>query len=426
MFVERENDLTNWFFTTFSKTTKTSNHLTCMIIKPSFSFILSLFFTIISFGQKLDFKTGTIMQQNFFDTIPFELVRNKIIITVKVNGVNKRFIFDTGSVLAISDELQSSMNYAKLGAVTVDDVNGKSSSAKIVSVKELQIGQLTFQDIPSVVMDLKLTYPINCLNCEGIVGSNVFRNCIVSIDLNHKVIILTDSLPNLALQNAYQTPMSVNKIGKPYLQIHLDNNIDFEGLFDSGSDKFMSISDKIYDKEIKKASAILLNEGYGITSIGINGITAAENKNRVLIKQVKFGDAIINNVITIESKSTKNAIGIQLAEYGTITLDYINKVFYFAPLKQVQQYKNQKTLGLKDIPEKNFYSVAVVWTNTQAEKAGLKTGFQILKINDQDFTNKTPENDCKLALADFFKNPKINLTYKDDKGVVKNIELTEE
>ena len=397
-----------------------------MTKKQIFAFTLSLFITIISFGQKVDFKNGTIKQQNFCDTIPFEFVRNKIIIVVNINGAKKRFIFDTGAVLTISEELQSTMNYIKLGSVEVGDVNGKSTDAKIVDVKELQIGNLAFQNIPSVVMGIKKTYPINCLNCDGIIGSNVFRNCIVTIDLSNKVIILTDNLQKSALQNAFQTPFSVDKIGKPYLQINLDNDISFEGLFDSGSDKFMSISEKIFSKAIKKGSATLLNEGFGITSIGINGIATAEKKNRALIKQVKFGNAMINNVITIESEITKNAIGMQLAEYGTITLDYINKEFYFVPLRQVQDYKNQKTLGFKDIPEKNVYKIGIVWTNTQAEKMGLKNGFQILKINNQDFTNRTTENDCLFALADFFKNSKINLTYKDDKGEIKNAEIIEE
>lgn len=397
-----------------------------MVSKQIFSFILSLFITLISLGQKIDFKSGSIVQKNFCDTIPFEYVKNKIIITVKVNGVNKRFIFDTGAILSISEELQRSMNYTKLGSVAVDDVNAKTTDTKIVAVKEFEIGKLTFNDIPSVVMDFKNTYPINCLNCDGIIGSNVFTNCMVTINLNNKILILTDNLQKLALQNAYQTPITLNKIGKPYLQINVGNDISFEGLFDSGSDKFMSIGDKIFDKAIKKGSATLLNQGFGITSIGINGIAAAEKKNRVLIKQVKFGNASVNNVITIESEKSKNAFGIQLAEYGTITLDYINKVFYFVPLKQIQDYKNQKTLGCKDIPEKTFYAIGIVWSNTQAEKIGLKTGFQILKINNQDFTNRTPENDCLFALADFFKNTKLNLMYKDDKGEVKNVELIEE
>ena len=389
-------------------------------------FVLLLFTTVVSFAQKIDFKVGTIKQQKFNDTIPFEFVRNKIIIVVKVKGVDKRFIFDTGSVLAISEELQSSINYSKIGSIEVGDVNGKSTDAKIVDVKELQIGKLIFQDIPSVVIDMKKTYPINCLNCDGIVGSNVFRNCIVKINLTSKTIILTDNLENLGVQNAYQTAISLDKIGKPYVQINVGNDITFDALFDSGSDKLISISEKLYDKAIKKGSATLLNEGFGITSIGVNGIAGAEKKNRAVIKQIKFGDATINNAITIESEKSKNAFGIQLAEYGTITLDYINKVFYFAPLKQLQDYKYQKTLGFKDVPEKDFYSVGIVWTNTQAEKIGLKKGFQILKINNQDFTNRTAENDCLFALTDFFKNPKINVTYKDDQGKILSAELIEE
>jgi hypothetical protein len=397
-----------------------------MLCKQIFTCIISLFITAACLAQKADFRKGNIVQQNFCDTIPFELVRNKIIITVKVNGVNRRFIFDTGAVLTISEEVQAAMKYAGLGSVEVNDVNGKTTDTKIVDVSELQIGRVTFQHFASVVFDLKKNYPINCLNCDGIVGSNVFKNCIVSIIMAKKILVLTDDVQKISLANAYQTPLTLNKIGKPYLKINIDDDISIEGLFDSGSDKLMSITDKVYDKAIKKGTATLLNEGFGVTSIGINGIAAAEKKNRALIKQVKFGNAAINNVITIESEKSGNAFGIQLAEYGTITLDYINKVFYFVALKQMQEYKNQKTLGIKDIPEKTFYAIGIVWSNTQAEKIGLKTGFQILKVNNQDFSVKSPENDCLFALADFFKSDKLSLTYKDNTGAVKTAELIEQ
>lgn len=396
------------------------------IAKLVVSLSLVLLIPAISCAQKLDFRSGTIKQQNYCDTIPFEYVRNKIIILVKVNGLDKRFIFDTGAVLAISEELQASMNYRKMGSVVVDDINKKSTVSKIVNVIELQIGSLTFEDIPSIITDLKNTYPINCLKCEGIIGSNVFGNSVVSIDLGKKILILTDKPANLDLQNAFSTPLTINKIGKPYLKINIGKGLVFDGLFDSGADKFISISNEQYDKSIKTGAALLLNEGFGITSLGINGIAAAEKKNRVLIKQVNFGDAVISNVITIESGKSKNAIGIQLAEYGNITIDYVDKQFYFVPKEIFQTYKNQKTLGLKEVPEKNFYSIGIVWTNTQAEKIGLKNGYQILKINNQDFTKRTAENDCEFALADFFNSPKINFTYKDDEGKIITVDLVEE
>ncbi|WP_337966572.1 retropepsin-like aspartic protease [uncultured Flavobacterium sp.] len=397
-----------------------------MTSKQLFSFLLSLFVVTVSFGQKFDFKNGTLLQKNFCDTIPFEIVKNKIIIPIKINGAEKRFLFDTGSVLIISEEIQNAMNYSKIGDAQVDDVNKKSTDSKIVSVKELQIGTVTFQDIPSLVIDVKKNYPMYCLNVDGIIGSNVFNNCIVSIDLKNKRIILTDNLQKIALQNAYQTPISVNQIGKPYIKIDLGNEVTFDGLFDSGADKLISISSKIFDKAIKKGVANVVNEGFGVTSIGLNGMIEPEKKNRALVKQVKFGNAEINNIITIESEKTKNAIGIQLAEYGTITLDFINKNFYFEALKQVQYYQNQKTFGFKDVAEEAIYSIGIVWTNTHAQNLGLKNGFQILKINNQDFTTRTPENDCIIFSGDFYQNPKLNLTYKDDKGEIKNVELVEQ
>ncbi|KUJ62855.1 hypothetical protein AR687_05500 [Flavobacteriaceae bacterium CRH] len=236
-----------------------------MTSKQIFLFLFCLFTITISFGQKTDFRNGTIVQKNFYDTIPFEILKNKIIIKIKVNGSDKRFIFDTGAVLIISEKIQNKMNYTKVGSVQVDDINKKSNDSEIVSVKELQIGKLTFQDIPSLVVDIKKNYPINCLNVDGIAGSNLFRNCIVHINMEKKTIILTDNIQKLALQNAYQTPVIINQIGKPYVKINLNDEINFEGLFDSGADKFISISNKMLDKAIKKGSVSILNEGFGIT-----------------------------------------------------------------------------------------------------------------------------------------------------------------
>ncbi|WP_163410240.1 retropepsin-like aspartic protease [Flavobacterium ajazii] len=394
--------------------------------KLLFAFLFFLSITTVSFGQKTDFRNGTILQKNFCDSIPFEIVKNKIIISLQLNGSEKHFLFDTGAVLVISEEIQNVMNYSKTGSVTVDDINGKSNDSKIVTVKELQIGKLTFQDIPSVVVDTKKNHLINCLNVDGILGSNLFRNCIVQIDLQKKIIILTDDIQKLALQNAYKAPITLNQIGKPYLKINLTSEINIEVLFDSGADKLISLSNKTLSKAIKNKSITILNEGFGVTSVGLHGMEEPEEKNRILIPQIKFGQAGINNVVSIVSERTKNALGIQLAEYGTITLDYINKAFYFLPLKQIQDYQNQGTFGFKDKIEENTYSIGIVWTKTQAEKIGLKNGFQILKINDLDFTTRTPENDCSIFFADFYKNPKINLTYKDDKGNIKNAELIQE
>lgn len=387
--------------------------------------MLLLTLPIPSFGQK-KFLQGELVQKNFCETVHFEYVRNKILIPVQINGKTRKFIFDTGATLLISDEIQAEMQNTILPSGRVSDISGIKSEKSVVLVSEMQIGNLTFQNIPSFVYDVKNTGLVACLEYDGLIGSNVFRNCIVHIDIDKKIIIITDDLEQLELKNPFQTAITFDKQGGPFIKLNLDNNIEFEGLFDSGTDKFMSISQKISDQAIKNKISKVLNQGFGIGSIGMNGIGAAIEKDRTTIKNVKFGAATISNFITIVTEKSKNSIGMGLADYGTITIDYINKNFYFVAKTPIQEFKNKKTLGFSLEPEKDYYAIGIVWTGTEAEKIGLKTGYQIMELNDIDFSKRTYQLDCIWLFSNYFTNSKIKLSYKNNEGEVLTVELLEE
>jgi hypothetical protein len=394
------------------------------MIRGLLLFLLTLPF--IAFGQdKIDFKQGIVLQSQFCDTIPFEYVRNKMIVEVKINGEKKRFIFDTGATLCISDEIQEKMKNPILGKNFQIDATQRQKQISVVSVKEFQLGNLTFQNIPSVVTNIKNTSFLTCFNYDGFIGSNVVRNCIVHIDVDKKYIILTDNINKLNLQNAHQTILTLDNQSGPYLEINLKDKIKFKALFDSGADDFITISNKISKKALKKDVAKILNQGFGIGTLGMHGLGDAEHKNRTKFSNVIFGSSEITDFITEVSDKSYNAVGMQLADYGTITVDYINKYFYFVAKQQSQAYKQQKTMGFSFQPEETYYSIGTVWTGTQAEKIGLKSGYQILRLDDLDITKRTPELDCKLFLSRPLSNGKIKITYKDDKDQIKMAELTE-
>jgi Aspartyl protease len=388
-------------------------------------FLLSI--PLFTFGQDIiDFKQGTILQRQFCDTIPFEYVRNKMIVQVKINGQSKRFIFDTGATLIISDQIQEEMRNPFLGKNLQIDATQRQKQISVVNVKEFNLGNLTFQNIPSVVTEIKSTNFLTCFNYDGFIGSNVLRNCIVQIDVDKKHIILTNNINKLNIQNAYKNNLTLDNQSNPFVELNLNNKIKFTALFDSGADDFITISSKINQKALNKGYSKVLNQGYGIGAVGMHGLGDAENKSRTLCSNIKFGNTEITDFITEVSTKSYNAVGMQLADYGTITIDYINKQFYFEAKKQSQLYKHQKTIGFSFQPEDTYYSIGNVWSGTQSEKIGLKSGFQILKLDDIDISKRTPELDCSLFLSRPLSNGKIKITYKDDKEQIKVAELYEE
>jgi Aspartyl protease len=386
-----------------------------------------LIFPFYIYGQnKIDFNQGIIVQKDFCDTLPFEYVRNKIIVDVKINGQKKKFILDTGATLCISDNIQEDMKNPILGYASGVDAYGQKRQVSFVTLRELQLGNLTFQKIPSGVINLKNIEFLSCFNADGFIGSNLLKNCIVHIDTEKKYIVLTDNINKLNLKNVYKTSLILDSQSEPYLQLNLNNKLIFYALFDSGADDFITISNRTLKTAIKKGTIKLLNQGYGIGGVGMFGAEKAERKKRLIGRNVKFGSDEITDFVTEFSSKSYDAIGMELADYGTITIDYINKEFYFKVKKQSQSYLYQKTIGFSFQPEKNYYSIGQVWTGTKAEKNGLRNGFQILKLDNLDISKRTKELDCELLFSRPLRNGKLKVMFKNDKNQVKIAELNEE
>ncbi len=391
-------------------------------------FFFLLLFPLLSFGQgKVDFNKGNSKQLSFHDTIPFEYVRGKIIMNVNIKNKNRRFIFDTGATLSISEELQSEMQNLVIDTVKVVDALGTRMPKLAVNVEAFSLGGIRFQNIPAIVTNFKDSGLLACFNFDGFIGSNVFRNCIVQIDLNNKILIITNDSNKIDTKNSNSTTMELDTQNGPHITVKVGNKIDFTALFDSGSDEFMAISNETYSKIKKKKLSLLLNDGFGVTTYGLHGSQKAQSKQRVSINSVDFGSNSIQNFVAVISEGyMENAFGLGLAVYGNITLDFINKVFYFLPKQAIQPFKNKKTFGFLPNLENDNYKVGLVWTNTQAEKLGIASGFKILKINDLDLSVRTKKTDCELFFAQPFKQTTMNLTYKDDNNNIKSITLLQE
>jgi predicted aspartyl protease len=390
-------------------------------------FVLILVPTMV-FGQnKVNFNQGEIRQNKFCDTIPFEFIKDKIILKVKIGGSFKRFIFDTGNTLAISEEIQNIMKNPILDSVIQTDVLGAKKKINSVKVREFELGHLKFTDVPAVVTNVKESGFLTCFDYDGFIGSNALRNCILQIDLRKKYLIITNEISKLELQNFHKTDLRLDKQSGPNLKVKIGEKIEFEALFDSGSDEFLSISNEIYNKIEKKKLSKTTNEGFGITTVAMHGTEKQATKKRVSIQSVDFDNfAIQNTVSVISSHNTGNAFGLKLAEYGIITIDYINKQFYFQPFLPIQEFKDKTTIGFTLMPEENSIKIGVVWSNTQAAKLGLKSGYKILKLNQIDLTRRTPQSDCELFLTQPTKGKSVELTYQDENNEVKTVKLEQE
>ena len=387
-------------------------------------FFLLLFVPCISFGQSLN--RGIIEQKHYHDTIPFELVRGKILVDVEIQGKTRKFFFDTGAPLMISPALQEEMKNKVLHTAELKDVTGQGRTSQMVLVPEFSLGAITFQQSAGVVQALD-NGMMACFEIEGVVGSNVLRNSVVHIDAANKRLIITQQADRLGLDNAYKSKMKLDGQSRPFIIMTVGKQAKLKALFDSGSDKFMSLSGKTYQKLEKKQLAHSINEGIGSMSSGIYGAATFRKQYRLQIENLTMGAASLEHVVaTASAGKSKNAMGMELADYGTLTMDFPNKQFYFTPTTPTQAFRNRTTFGFKPQYNKDHFRVGVVYSNTPAEKQGLKSGYRILKINEFDVSANDRQQDCALFLSNVQQQPAITLTFVDEHEQVKTIELRQE
>nr|WP_199001466.1 aspartyl protease family protein [Flavobacterium sp. ASV13] len=382
-----------------------------------------LFFLLVPFGVfSQNINKSEITVHNFCDTIPFEYIRGKIIVKVVIHNETKRFVFDTGAPFLISNDLMQVINATSFGSINVTDVGGKTIEQQIVKIPALSIGNVSFKDGVAVVFDRKKTGMLDCFNIDGIIGSTILKHCVVQIDLNKKIIILTDKLSRLDLNNASKSKIKLDENSRPFIKLDFGQQDDLTALFDSGSDKFLLLSTDGYKKLNSKGITSLINEGYGSISSGLHGAGKAGIENRVKVASVLFDNTTIKDITALVSEhKNKNAIGMGLAKYGIITIDYLQQNFYFKANSISQDYQPPPFFGFDSQLINGAYTVSAVYKNTEAEKSGLKNGYLITKINDFDISNNQMNALCDLFLSDYLQSNAVKISFTDQSGNNKTI-----
>ena len=80
------------------------------------------------------------IQNKVCDTIPYELVHNKIIIPVTINGVKTKYIVDTGGKTGTMYDIALEMQANAAGYTRISDVNGQGQNYQEAYVSNVSIG----------------------------------------------------------------------------------------------------------------------------------------------------------------------------------------------------------------------------------------------------------------------------------------------
>ncbi|MCF6128636.1 aspartyl protease family protein [Flavobacterium sp. AS60] len=395
---------------------------------------LLLFFLLLSvhgFSQS-EFKINNLKNKV---VIPFKLINNLIFIPVTINGEELTFLLDTGveqTILFSLDEKDEvklfEVEKLKLrGLGSKEAIDSYKSSGNKVEIKDF----VDYKHEIYVVLDQEFNFSSHVgIPVNGIMGSNFFKKHIVEINYDKKRLTVYDhnhiKINSLLQKKFVREPITIED-NKPYCVLNIkagEQTVPSKLLIDTGNSDavwvFLNRTDKI--KLPEKNIQDYLGRGFSGNVYG----------KRARLSSFEFGNKTFNNpLITFpDSTSLKSvnfvpnrvgSLGSEIISRFTVVFDYVNNAVYTKPNKKiadpfhfnmsgievehaglewVTEAVDERTVGGIKIYTDNtqnriqnslkihftlkpVFKIASVRAGSESEKAGLKVGDKIIRINRQ-------------------------------------------
>lgn len=178
--------------------------------------------------------------------IPFEYDGHQIMIKCRVNKAKTcLFVTDTGASQSILDQaVASTLGTTKSSGYAVTTGSG-SVQMNYMNISSLELGDLVLENFPIGVMDGKAFAQMQGVRPDGLIGANILKRFLVTIDYEHKKLILQDPRSVVIAPGAVVVPTqpAMGNLGM-IVEGKLDGKLSAHFLVDTGA-AFNNISPKI-------------------------------------------------------------------------------------------------------------------------------------------------------------------------------------
>ncbi|WP_299274791.1 retropepsin-like aspartic protease [uncultured Psychroserpens sp.] len=385
--------------------------------------LLVLAFSLTACAQNASLKNGYAKSKNYYEEIPFEFDKNKIIIPVEIEGKTYRFLLDTGAPNIISAEVLQAVKPKIIATIPTNDANRKKQNLDVVSLKSLKLGAVEFENATALVYDLNRSDIFKCFGIDGFIGSNLLRQSILQIDAKNRVLKLTDRPRRLQLDKKLSEKIKlVGNQSSPYVWIKLKGKESGKELvlIDTGMGSLYDVSRENFDIFKSKTIFNAIGQSDGASSISLFGEVPVNNQIRVHLPTLVINDFEIKNYITHTTKDDNSKIGAELLNYGVMTIDFKNKRFYFNPYSETLDV-SKPMLGFTRTFKNSKIVIGYVWDEDLKTK--LKYGDEVLAINDEVLTeSKICEYVTKSSTSESLNQ--IKLKIKNKEGNIVDVLIT--
>ena len=326
------------------------------------------------------------IQNKVCDTIPYEFIQEKIIIPVTVNGVNVKYIVDTGGRTGTMYDAATEMKATASGYMRISDVNAQGSNYQEAHVQNISIGKnYKIKQLKTMVLPKNPFFTE--LGVVGILGGDAFAQSVVTFDSRSKIMVINYPYRPEKLKVTDGIPLLDETEHHSIVNVRLGNN-DLKVLFDTGAGGFLLYCTEDYNR-LADISQVT-NHGYGIVAAGITGLGKPVDIKKVSVPSINIMGKEFTNVGSTTTVMNGTIIGVDLLKYGKVIIDYMRRRFYFLPFEEGKTDMGgvPSLWNVSILPRNERFEITTIWDSM---KDTVAFGDEVINING------TSLKDCPMS-----------------------------
>lgn len=345
--------------------------------------------------------------------IPFQLQANLILVPVRLNNSDTLwFVLDTGvsTTILTDSKIPAARHLMPIRRVKIAGAGeGQGLSASVALGSTLKMGDMVAYNQTIVVLDedaLALSEYVG-VPVHGIFGYEVFNNFVVTIDFNHRELILTrPGYYRYRRSKGEKYPITIEDT-KPYMSgvalVTQDRTVLLRLLIDTGAGHALSL-------EVNSRNEIRPPEKVIRAQLG-RGLSGVINGNLGRLEKVRIGTIELSNILASFPDSTtyglsvaqrvnrQGNIGCELLRRFKVTFNYAEQYMVLKPIRsRLRETFEHNMSGMELIAKGvDFHQFIIdrVLDGSPADLAGLQQGDELVSINSQ--LSRT------LSISDIYK-----------------------
>lgn len=334
--------------------------------------------------------------------IPTRLVFGKIALDASINGMQREFIFDTGSPTVISRQLADELGLETIATNRGRDANGAVVEMDFAIVETITLGGVTFRNVPVLIHDFTSIEMGACVFDGGVIGSELFPGSAWTLDTWHNEIriLSPDAERNSNSEWIITVPLQASAYPyAPVIRYELGEITD-HALFDTGADVSVSLFEGLMEDESVQSlvDAESLQEGEGSMGVSAGGYGEDTRLLRFMLDGLKLGGATLDPLPATTRNVPPTLLGMGLLDRFIVTIDFPAGEMELVPAP----YGNEPTplrpgyaIGFRD----GQAEIIQLFGGSRADRAGVRLGDVVLAIDDEPMVGLDVAQRCSSMRA---------------------------